>query len=57
MLSRRIRHEITDIVFDVNLKYSTNYSTLVVDINSWNNGAYSVLPIYDEIEREGVVYE
>ncbi len=57
VLSRRIRHEITDIVFEVNLKYETNYSTFVVDRNSWRNGPYSILPIHDEIEREGVIYE
>lgn len=56
-LPRKVRHEITDIVFDVNLKYDTNYSTLVVDKNSWENGPYSILPIHDEIEKEGVVYE
>jgi predicted nucleotidyltransferase len=56
-LSRKVRHRITDIVFDVNLKYGTNYSTLVVDNNSWKKGLYSILPIHEEIEREGIVYE
>ena len=55
--SRKERHKITDIVFDVNLKYETNYSTLVVDKNSWEKGPYSILPIHEEIEREGIVYE
>ena len=57
VLPRRVRHEITDIVFDVNLKYETNYSTLVVDGSSWKSGPYCILPIHDEIEREGIVYE
>ena len=57
VLPRRVRHEITDIVFDVSLKYETNYSTLVVDRSSWKSGPYCILPIHDEIEREGVVYE
>jgi len=57
ILPRRVRHEITDIVFDVNLKYETNYSTLVVDNSSWKNGPYSILPIHDEIEKEGIIYE
>ncbi|MGM0411161.1 MAG: nucleotidyltransferase domain-containing protein [Bacillota bacterium] len=56
-LSRKDRHKITDIVFDVNLKYDTNYSTLVVDKSSWEEGPYSILPIHDEIEREGIIYE
>jgi uncharacterized protein len=57
VLPRRVRHEITDIVFDINLKYGTNYSTFVVDSTSWKDGPYSILPIHDEIEREGVIYE
>jgi uncharacterized protein len=57
LLPRRVRHEITDIVFDINLKYETNYSTLVVDNSSWRSGPYSILPIHDEIEKEGIIYE
>jgi uncharacterized protein len=56
-LSRKLRHRITDIVFEVNIDYETNFSTFVVDIDAWENGVYSVLPIYNEIEREGVLYE
>ena len=53
-LSRVERHEITDAVFEVNLRYDTNVSTLVVDAESWENGLISVLPIRDEILRDGV---
>lgn len=48
------RHKITDIVFEVNLKYDTNFSTLVVDQESWETGIISVLPLRDEIRRDGV---
>lgn len=53
-LRRTVRHQITDIVFDVNLKYDTNFSTLVVDRASWEDGLFSVLPIRDEILKEGI---
>ena len=53
-LSRPVRHEITDIVFEVNLRCDTNFSTLVVDRQSWESGLFSVLPLRDEIIREGV---
>ncbi|MBA7540658.1 hypothetical protein ES705_32957 [subsurface metagenome] len=53
--SRYERHQITDIVFEINLKNDTNLSTLVVDNDSWQNGPISVLPIRDEILRNGVV--
>lgn len=54
-LTRTARHEITDILFEVNLLCDTNLSTLVVDRDSWENGMFSVLPIRDEIRRDGVV--
>lgn len=48
------RHEITDAVFEVNLQYDTNISTLVVDRKSWDSGLFSVLPLHTEIVREGL---
>ena len=53
-ISRFKRHEITDIVFDVNLQFGTNFSTLVVDRDSWETGMISVLPLRDEIMRDGI---
>jgi predicted nucleotidyltransferase len=53
-LSRRERHEITNVVFDVNLQYDTNFSTLVVDLESWETGIISVLPLRDQIIRDGI---
>ena len=53
-LKRIVRHQITDIVFEVNLYYDTNFSTLVVDHDSWETGIFSVLPLRDEILKEGV---
>jgi predicted nucleotidyltransferase len=53
-ISRFKRHEITDIVFDVNLEFGTNFSTLVVDKESWETGMLSVLPLRDEIIRDGI---
>ena len=53
-ISRFKRHEITDIVFEVNLQFGTNFSTLVVDRESWESGLVSVLPLREEIMREGI---
>ena len=53
-VSRSKRHEITNIVFDVNLKFGTNFSTLVVDKKSWDSGPISVLTLKEEINREGI---
>jgi predicted nucleotidyltransferase len=53
-LTRLERHEITNVVFEVNLEHGTNVSTLVVDADSWDTGMLSVLPIRDEIVRDGI---
>jgi len=53
-LQRSSRHRITDLVFDINLKYGTNFSSLVIDRETWETGAVSVLPLHDEILRDGV---
>jgi len=52
--TRLKRHEITDLVFEVNLQYDTNFSSLVVDRESWSSGMFSVLPLHAEIVREGM---
>ncbi len=53
-LSRIVRHQITDIVCEINLQFDTNLSSLVVDSASWQTGMFSILPIHNEILREGV---
>ncbi|MBI4574447.1 MAG: nucleotidyltransferase domain-containing protein [candidate division NC10 bacterium] len=53
-VTRPTRHQITDLIFDVNLRYGTNFSSLVVDRDNWERGVVSVLPIHEEILRDGV---
>ena len=53
-LTRTARHRITDVVFEVNLHHGTNLSTLVVDRSAWEAGPVSVLPIRDEILKDGI---
>ena len=48
------RHQITAVITDINLEFATNFSSIVVDRNSWENGPISHLPIKTNIEREGV---
>jgi len=52
--SRIERHQITDLVFDINLEYGTNFSTLVLDHTSWESGAISILPLHSEVSKEGI---
>lgn len=53
-LTRLERHRITDIVFHVNLERGTNFSTLVVDLRTWQRGPVSVLPIRRFVDSEGI---
>jgi len=48
------RHDITDIIADINDEYETNFSSLVVDQENWRSGLIAVLPIKVEISRDGV---
>lgn len=53
-LNRTVRHQITDVVCEINLQFDTNLSTLVVDQAAWQSGLYSILPIHEEIIMEGI---
>ena len=52
--SRFARHAITDVVFEVNLRHDTNFSTLVVDRKAWDTGIFTVLPLREDILRDGI---
>lgn len=53
-LTWKERDAISDQVFEINLRYGTNISTLVVDLPNWEGGPISVMPIREEIAREGI---
>jgi len=41
-------------VFNVNPKYATNLSELIVDRETWDYGLASAMPIHEEIEKRGI---
>src|SRR5690554_2547098 len=49
-----VRNQISDIVFEINLKYDTNISIVVLEKTKWDNGVMHITPFYKEIERDGV---
>ncbi|MEJ6951700.1 nucleotidyltransferase domain-containing protein [Natronospora cellulosivora (SeqCode)] len=53
-ISHRLKHDIYGIVTEINLKFDTNLSILLIDKNSWDSGIYSILPIKDEVKEDGV---
>ena len=52
-MDRSERHKITDVIFEVNLGYGAHFSSLVVDRKCWEEGALSILPLRDEILKDG----
>ena len=54
-MSHREEHAMCDIVFDINLSHDTNVSILVTDKTAWETGLLSILPIHEEVARDGIV--
>jgi len=52
--THRIRNRMSDVIFEINLKYGTNLSIVVVEKSLWNEGILSLTPFYEEVQREGV---
>lgn len=52
--SLETRDRITSLILDINLEYGTNLSELIVDLETWNHGIPSVLPIHKTIEEQGI---
>ncbi|RJP35562.1 MAG: nucleotidyltransferase domain-containing protein [Candidatus Omnitrophota bacterium] len=54
VLSWREQDAVTEALYDVELRHDVVISTLVISHEQWINGPYTCLPIYGEIQREGV---
>jgi hypothetical protein len=53
-IDQKIRREIIHKVFDINLKFDSNISVLIVNQQEWGNGYLSYLPIHSEVEEIGI---
>jgi predicted nucleotidyltransferase len=49
------RKAIIDALFDIELCYDVVLSPLIVPEQDWNKGTFSVMPIHEEVAREGVM--
>jgi predicted nucleotidyltransferase len=54
-ISNRDQDELSSITFMINLDFGSNISATSVDLKTWESGVYSVLPIHNEIKRDGLV--
>lgn len=50
-VSHQIRNRISDMVFEVNLKYTTNISVIVLGEETWSSGIIKLTPFYSEVVR------
>ncbi len=49
------RWQIIDALYDIQLEADVVFSTIDVVTEEWRHGIYSVLPLHDEVERDGVL--
>lgn len=57
-VTHRIRNSISDMAFEVNLKYDTNISVIILDEEMWSSGVMKLTSFYSEVVREEVpIYE
>lgn len=53
-LNGKEHNAVSDEVFALNLRYDTNISALVMDLPNWEEGPLSVMPLRQELDREGI---
>ena len=51
----RERKAVIYALFEIEVAYDVAISILDATVSEWNEGPFSVLPIYDDISREGVI--
>lgn len=54
IVTDEIRRKIVHRVFEINLKYGSNISVLIVSKQEWENTPLSLLPIHFFVEKEGI---
>jgi predicted nucleotidyltransferase len=47
------KRAISDLLFDIGMKYDVIFSFLCVPVDEWNGGIFTAFPIYKEILKEG----
>lgn len=52
--THKFRNKISDIVFEINLKYNSNISIVVLEQEDWNKGITQITPFYKEVKKDGV---
>lgn len=53
-ISHKEKRAMSGITFEIDLKYGTCISLIVVDAAAWYNGLYPYTALYNEVQRDGV---
>ncbi|MBN2385146.1 nucleotidyltransferase domain-containing protein [bacterium] len=53
-LEQAIRQKIVHLIFELNLRFNTNISPVVLSLDEWMESPLTILPFHATIEREGV---
>ena len=53
----KVRHSIIEALFDLEMKHDVVISIVVNTVYDWQDGICTVLPIHEEINREGVTIQ
>jgi predicted nucleotidyltransferase len=51
------RHAVVDALFEVEMKHDVMINIVVNTIHDWRDGICTVLPIHEEINREGIAIQ
>jgi len=53
-VNRKLKEEITEITYDIELKYDVVFGTIVENRAFWNSPLSNAMPLHQNIDREGV---
>jgi len=53
-VNSKLEEEITDITFDIELKYNVVFGKIIENKNFWNSPLANAMPLHWNIDREGV---
>jgi len=53
-IEQNMRQKIVHLIFELNLRYTTNISPVVLSMDEWTNSPLAILSFHATIEREGI---
>ena len=54
-VTQEVEETLNSLFYDLELKWNIVLSTLIYDLEAWNQPLYRALPLHQEIDREGIL--